>query len=294
MKLALGTVQFGTPYGISNQMGQTPLREVEAILDYAAEAGIGLLDTASLYGESEAVIGKVLAKDHPFRIVTKSPQFADLSIPAEAAKLLERTFIHSLQKLKQERTYGLLFHRAADLLAPEGDYLFQEALRLKEHGLVEKVGVSVYSGEQIDQILQRFAIDLIQLPVSLLDQRLLQSGHLAALHNRGVEIHARSVFLQGLLLMPPAEINPYFSPISPTLTAYHSAMEELQAPLQAGALAFVKQIAQVDQIIIGVNSRRHLEENVHAYQHTLPDNLEFAAFACNDPSMLSPGQWKLQ
>jgi len=293
MKLALGTVQFGATYGISNTSGQTPLREVAAILDSAKEAGITLLDTAPLYGQSEEILGQLLGKNHSFNIVTKSPHFADTTSLDDAAEQLVTTFTQSLRRLKQENIYGFLIHRADNLIAPEGDRFYRELLRLKEKGMVDKIGVSVYNEEQINQIIRRFPIDVIQAPINLFDQRLLRSGSFAKLKTFGIEIHARSVFLQGLLLMPPEKIHPYFTPIRSQLAAYRKTMQQQNAPLQAGALSFVKQIKAVDKIIIGVNNRRQLLNNIAAYYHPLPQHVEFATFACDDLSMILPGQWRL-
>ena len=102
--------------------------------------------------------------------------------------------------------YGLLAHHADDLLVPGGRRVFEEMQRLLEEGLVRKIGVSVYSGQQIDSILELYTPDIVQLPLNLFDQRLLESGHLEKLKRRGVEIHARSVFLQGLLLIEPDQV----------------------------------------------------------------------------------------
>ena len=75
MKLGLGTVQFGMNYGMSNLRGRTPPAEVDHILRLAADNGVQVLDTAAVYGDSEVVLGKLLAPDHDFRIVTKIPGF---------------------------------------------------------------------------------------------------------------------------------------------------------------------------------------------------------------------------
>jgi len=290
LKIALGTVQFGVNYGISNKAGKTSQAEVGAILAAARSNGVSVIDTASLYGDSEAVLGQSLPAGSGFRIVTKTPQFSGQTLDGADAQQLEDTLRSSLAKLGAASVYGLLIHRADDLL-PGGDLLVERLLRLKQAGLVSKVGVSVYSGRQIDLVLERFPMDLIQLPINVLDQRLLQSGHLQKLKNAGVEIHARSAFLQGLLLMELQEIPGYFDSVRGRLESYHRYIKEHGlTPLQA-ALGFVSGIPEIDQVVCGVNDARQLREICEAAQAKV-DFREFADFATSDEAIVNPALWK--
>ncbi len=234
MKIGLGTVQFGTPYGISNTTGQTPEQEVHRILTTAASHGIRTIDTASLYGDSEQVLGRQLSVDHVFRIVTKTPRFDRACISAEDGKHLKKVFDQSCSYLRQQTVYGLLVHNADDLLTSSGAYLMDAMSELKSEGRVSKIGASVYSASQIDRILERFSIDLIQLPINVLDQRLIKSGHLAALKHKDVEVHGRSVFLQGMLLMDPDRLPAHFAVVKPLLVDYFRELDKLRiGPVQA-------------------------------------------------------------
>jgi aryl-alcohol dehydrogenase-like predicted oxidoreductase len=292
LKVALGTVQFGVNYGISNKAGKTPQAEVGAILAAARSKGVSVIDTAALYGDSEAVLGQSLLPDSDFKIVTKTPQFAKQALDESDAQHLEDTLRASLMRLGISSVYGLLIHRADDLLLPGGDLLVERLLRLKQNGLVSKVGVSVYSGRQIDQVLERFPLDLIQLPINVLDQRLLQSGHLQKLKNSGVEIHARSAFLQGLLLMEQQEIPDCFDSARERLESYHQFIREHGlTPLQA-ALGFVSGIPEIDQVVCGVNNARQLHEICEAAQAKV-DVSAFADFATADETIVNPALWQL-
>lgn len=291
MKVALGTVQFGVNYGISNKAGKTSLAKVGAILAAAKSYGVSVIDTASLYGDSEAVLGQSLPPASGFKIVTKTPQFAKQTLDGSDAQHLEDTLRSSLAKLGTASVYGLLIHRADDLLLPGGDLLVERLLRLKQTGLVSKVGVSVYSGRQIDQMLERFPMDLIQLPINVLDQRLLQSGHLKKLKNAGVEIHARSAFLQGLLLMELQEIPGYFDSVRGRLESYQRFIKDHGlTPLQA-AMGFVSGIPEIDQVVCGVNDARQLREICEAAQAKV-DFRAFADFAITDEAIVNPALWK--
>ncbi|OAI13876.1 aryl-alcohol dehydrogenase [Methylomonas koyamae] len=293
MKIGLGTVQFGVDYGVSNKDGKTPAGEVESILAVARELKVRVLDTASLYGDSEQVLGNCLPAAAGFDIVTKTPQFAKPVVDADDAERLQQAFHESLIKLKCDSLYGLLMHRADDLFVPGGERLMAALTGLKQQGLVAKIGVSVYSAEQIDQVLDRFAVDLVQLPISVLDQRLLRSGHLRKLKAAGVEVHARSVFLQGLLLMDLSEIPAYFAPVRNILESYRQFIRARGlTPLQA-ALGFVSGLSEIDRIICGVNNVQQLHDICNAANVEL-DCAEFADFAIGDEAIVNPALWRLE
>lgn len=293
MKLGLGTVQFGADYGISNKDGKTPTAEVAAILDAATELGVRIIDTACLYGDSEDVLGRSMPPDSRFDIVTKTPQFAKQSLDEADAQQVEDTFRSSLLRLNRPSVYGLLIHRADDLFVSGGDLLMDRLLTLKQSGLVSKIGVSVYSAHQIDEVLARFPIDLIQLPINALDQRLLQSGHLQKLKRAGVEIHARSIFLQGLLLMGLQDVPDYFSSIRERLESYHRFIEaQGLIPIQA-ALGFVANIPEIDQVICGVNNRQQLREICAAVQVKVRSE-DYADFAVMDEAIVNPALWRIR
>jgi len=192
-KLALGGVQFGIDYGIANTKGQVQIEEVQSILNYAKKNGVNILDTASGYGDSEEVLGKVGVDN--FQIITKTTSIK------QGVNGVVRIFYQSLKNLKQKKAYGLLIHDIGEIEHKQFDTLLIELARLKQQGLVKKIGVSVYNNQQIDYVLDNFSIDLIQLPINILDQRLINDESLVKLKKHNVEIHARSALLQGLLLM---------------------------------------------------------------------------------------------
>lgn len=291
MKLGMGTVQFGLDYGISNASGRVPLEEVSRIVQVAADSGIGVLDTAAAYGVSEEVLGLALPHDHHLRIVTKTLPLGGSSITPEAVQKVSETFKSSLKRLKQEAVYGLLVHHAQDALAEQADMLWELLTDFKRQGLVQKIGVSVYTGEQIEHLRSR-PIDLVQLPLNVLDQRLLQGGHLDALKQRGVEIHVRSAFLQGLLLMPPSALPAHFDSVSAHLKAYHDALESRGLTPAGGALAFLKSQPAIDEIIVGVTSVGQLQELVAAFERPIPEDLDFSAYAWSDEAVLDPSRWR--
>ncbi|MBI5683047.1 MAG: aldo/keto reductase [Deltaproteobacteria bacterium] len=291
MKIGLGTVQFGIDYGISNHNGKTPLDEVEKILDVAMRNGISVIDTAALYGTSEEVLGKTLPECHRFKIVTKTPRFTSSAITSDDVRRLEDSFFQSLHKMKCAAIYGLLFHNADDLLSENGHILFNKMTDLKQKGLVEKIGVSVYTALQIDEILGKFQIDIIQLPINVFDQHLLVSGHLSKLKKRGVEIHVRSAFLQGLLLMSSETLPPFFDSVREHLKDYQRTIHQHGLTLVRAALGFLINIPDIDFIICGVNNHTQLKE---ICREAVPvESIDFSRFALSDGEILNPSNWRL-
>ncbi len=288
-KIGIGAVQFGLDYGISNSSGITPLEEVRKILAIAKEKKIRVIDTAASYGTSEEVLGKTFPYENDFDIVTKTPIFKETDATS-CAELLEQTFLRSLKYMHCSHVYGLLIHHADDLLGNEGERLIGKMKELKEKGVVTKIGVSLYSAEQVDRILDRFKVDLIQLPINVLDQRLLISGHLAKLKKEGIEVHARSAFLQGLLLMNPKNLSTYFDSVKPHLINYHESLRQNNlSPVQA-ALSFVTGLDEIDVVICGVNNHLQLDELCNSLISLEMDN--FTRFAIQDENILNPSKWK--
>jgi aryl-alcohol dehydrogenase-like predicted oxidoreductase len=289
MKIGLGTVQFGLDYGISNDRGRTGPDEVARILKIARAHGIDVLDTAPAYGTSEAVLGTCHAAMTGFRIVTKTPRFDPANLPGDNADALENSLRASLERLATTSVYGLLFHRTSDLWSPGGDLLMARARACRAAGLVQKLGVSVYNAQEIDAILDLPGIDLVQVPINVLDQRLLASGHLDRLKAAGIEIHARSVFLQGLLLMEPTALPPALANARRPLEAFRAnAHQRSLSPLEA-ALGFVLGVPQIDVALCGVNDAAQLQ-TICGRVTALPPE-EFAGLAQADPALLDPSQW---
>lgn len=293
MKLALGTVQFGQPYGIANTRGCPDKKTVKAILQHATTAGVRVIDTASLYGDSEEVLGHCLAPDNVFDIVTKTPKFMGMT-SADAVHLLHVAFDASCAKLRTNHVYGLLAHDANDLLGYTGDMLWNEMSTLRAAGRVTKIGASVYSGAQIDALLARYPLDLVQLPLSLLDQRLVHGGQLERLQAQGVEIHARSAFLQGALLIPSHQLPSHLTPLGPYVERVAALADAHAIAPFAAALRYVANLSQITAVVCGVDGIDQFEQLAVALQSSIPtlSPAEAAACACDDPTLLDPSQWK--
>lgn len=290
MKIGLGTVQFGLDYGISNAAGRVPVEEVRAILARAAAAGLRVLDTAAAYGASESVLGETLPATHGFDVVTKLPRLPSGLSDAEVTDWVRTRFAESLQRLRCAAVHGLLMHSGQDLLSPQGQALFTAMRALQAEGRVRLVGASVYDGAEIDALLERYDLDLVQLPINLLDHRLIEGGQLRRLRQRGVEIHARSLLLQGLLVMPPEQLGPHFAPALPALRRLRELARSRGLTPLALAVAFVNAVPEIDCAVFGVTSAEQLQEILDAA--SLPSQPDwYAGCRVNDESILNPARW---
>ena len=286
-RLALGTVQFGRRYGIANTSGQVDTKSAAAILERARISGVDTLDTAVGYGDSESCLGEVGV--FSWRVITKLPRVPeDITCVSD---WVEAQVCDSLRRLRIARLDGLLLHRPSDLLGPAGAGLIGAFDSLKARGLIRVAGISIYNPAELDVICAVWRPDLVQAPCNVLDRRLIHSGWLERLHGWGVQVHVRSLFLQGLLLMPADRRPSWFDPWSALLLRWTNWCEENRAtPLQE-TLAFVEAIPWVERLVVGVDSVDQWNEILAASDakgHVPPDDL-----FSDDLELIEPSRWKL-
>lgn len=286
-KLALGTAQFGLSYGVANIAGKASSDTIEQILDVACASKITLLDTAISYGDSEERLG--LQNLTTFSIVSKLPELPPDCLDID--RWVVAQVLASLKRLSTNKLDSLLLHRPAQLLEPVGEALYQALLRLKEQGLVEHIGVSVYSANELSSLIKSFDFDVVQAPISLFDRRMEHSGMLNRLKKAGVAIHSRSAFLQGLLLMPSAKIPLYFAPWSSLISRYHHWLAQHNFSALQACLSYLAQLSAIDKIIVGVDNTQQLQQIITAINRpkiAIPDSLQSI-----DEDLLNPARWRL-
>jgi aryl-alcohol dehydrogenase-like predicted oxidoreductase len=283
-KLGLGTAQFGLDYPHTDSRGRPPEAEVGDILQMAARAGVPLLDATVAFGTAERALGAAMPRPCPFRTVVKTarcdrgPDFVE----AEARA--------SLQRLGVERAYAIVVQSAGDLFSPFGEALWDRLKLLRDEGLFDRIGVSVYASDDPTGVVRRFKPDIVQAPASLLDQRLLVSGELARLAELGVEVHLRSIFLQGLLFLPPDRVPAELRGASGRLSRVRRMIAEGRSdPLQA-ALGFALSRPEASSVIVGVSTAAELAAVMAAAQ-TPPPDLDWDDMAMDDPAALDAHRW---
>jgi aryl-alcohol dehydrogenase-like predicted oxidoreductase len=283
--LVLGTAQFGLPYGVANQTGLVDRDEAEKILDCALHEGIDTLDTAVAYGDSERRLGEIGVGR--WRIISKLP-----AIPAPVTDVgawVRDSIDHSLRLIGVPSLYGLLLHQPLQLLEPMGGTLYRAMLEAKDRGEVGKIGVSIYAPEDLDALAPAFKFDLVQGPMNIFDRRLHTSGWLSRLHAAGVEVHIRSIFLQGLLLMEPSRRPARFNAWKHLWGEWDCWLKEQSlTPLQA-CMGFGVSQHDVDGIVVGVDSLHHFQgilESTKRIPVPPPGRLQ-----SDDPELINPSRW---
>jgi len=281
-KLALGTAQFGMSYGIANTSGQVSRDEAKAILELASVNGIDTIDTAIAYGESEACLGDVGVEN--FRVATKLPPLPDGVTTIE--EWIEGEVEASLKRLRLDSLYGLLLHRSVQFGIPAVRAALE---RLKQGGKVQKIGVSIYSPDDLDAIPVVGALDIVQAPLNLVDRRLFTSGWLDRLHGDGIEIHTRSAFLQGLLVIPRSSIPDRFSRWNSLWDTWHAWLSASNMAAIQACLVYALSFPEVDRVVVGVETAQQLNQLIEAA--TEPMNIEFPDIASTEEQLINPSLW---
>ncbi len=287
MKLALGTVQFGAAYGLANSVGLVPFNEVRLILDYARSKGVDTLDTAISYGESEDVLGKIGIKQ--WKLITKIPPLNESVENIES--WLTNHIDSSMTRLGVEKLYGVLLHRPEDILSDVGTRYVRILEKLRETGKISKIGYSIYSPSSLEELTGKLWPDIVQAPYNVFDRRIASSGWLDKLNSRNIKVHARSIFLQGLLLMPNSSKPAYFSKWDSLFSKWNEAVIEAKQDPVHVALNFALHEDRFDRILIGVDSLAQLKHIIDGYDRNFP--LELTNLACEDRDLLEPSRWIL-
>lgn len=295
-RLAVGTVQFGLPYGIANRVGQPSFEQVCAILAYAVEHGATTLDTAAGYGESEAVLGRalrVIGALEQTTIVSKTRKAKHME-QERSAQNIERWFRDSVES--SLRNLGLdslpvcLFHDPQDI-----DYI-DALLKLKEEGLVQHTGVSLGEPDQMPRMLSTPGVEAIQVSLNMLDRRILEAGDLARAAELGVAVFVRSIYLQGLLVMPLEEIMPALQQVIPVRRALQRIADRAGLTMPEMALRYGLSLPGVTSVLTGVETVEQIKVNVAIAGHgPLPadiiEAIDEAVPDLSDTIILYPWLW---
>ncbi len=285
MKLALGTAQFGFPYGVANTLGQVDQVSAEKILMRARKEGIDTLDTAMDYGESEKCLGQ--ADVGEWRIITKLsgiPEFCE-----DISGWVNSQVDDSLSRLGLKTLNGLLLHRPYELLGSNGEKLWAAVESLKKDGVVEKIGFSIYDFSELDRLWFSFQPDLVQVPYNILDCRLVTSGWLSRMNDARVEVHVRSIFLQGLLLMSRNERPKKFDRWSNLWHSWDKWLYEEGLTAQEACVSFAMADKRISRVVVGVDSLVQLEEILSLTDRGI---IKYPKFF-NVGDLINPSRWNL-
>ncbi len=291
-RIILGSAQLGSSYGISNERGQINKSEIDKIFNYASKEGINLIDTASGYGESERNIGEL--NNNKFQIITKiSPLPDDIDIK-KIKEWVNNELQKSLVNLKKDNIHALLIHKSADLFGKSGDYLYESIREAKEKGKIKNIGYSIYNTNELDTLYDKYEIDVVQLPMNILDRRFEISGWVKRLRNDHKQIHARSVFLQGLLLMNREDRPKYFSKWNSLWNEWDEyILNKKTTPFKACLGYMLEQLNKnnISNLIVGISCLNNLKEILDfAKSNYTPLEKDFNL---EDEEILNPSLWRL-
>lgn len=292
-KLSIGTAQFGLSYGITNTEGQVRQEEVKNLLQLACQSKIDFLDTAQSYGNAEKIIGSCSPLQNNFHIVSKlANQKSKLFFDGQDLLIWEKTFQDTCRNLDSKRIGSFLLHSASDLRKSGSHFLVDWLLSLKERGLVQRLGVSIYDSEDLCGIDTRI-LDIVQLPLSLYDQRLLLDGTIEKLRSTGTAIHARSIYLQGLLLTLPSA---WPSWIPPSIIKHHENIIKLSIEKKCTlidlALGFARDQEALEAIVLGLCNVNQFEQLIEAFNSPSPwQKNEWREWSLYDKKILDPRLW---
>lgn len=285
-KLILGTVQFGLHYGVNNSLGKIPINEINDILNFSHDNGIYTLDTAAAYGDAELILGEQIKNIQPkkFNIITKF-NLKEYPSPKDS-------FHQSLIKLKQESVETIMFHNYNDFISTKNSEL-NEILNLKGNKF-KKLGISLYTNEEVASICRLNIFDLVQLPFNVLDNSNLRQEYFEMLKAKNIEIHTRSVFLQGLIFMEKNTIPINLKPLIPYLTQLDKIASDFSIKKEALILQYALTNPLISGVLIGVDSLNQLKSNLFISEQIIPKEAieEINKINVKETSLLNPSLWK--
>jgi len=259
-RLMLGTVQFGLDYGIANKAGQPAYEVARDIIACAYEGGVNCLDTAALYGDSEEVLGRALSElkiADKMVVATKVCHLADDLAASEADAIIEESVMRSMRRLRMDVLPICLFHNETNFLG-----YADSLLKLRDRGLVGYIGSSVTTPGAASTIVRSGLADAVQMPTSVLDRRFVRIGVCDQAAKRGTALFARSIYLQGLLLMPEDEILPELADVIPVRRNLQTLAEQAGMTISELAVRYVLGISGITSLVVGVDSVDQMRENI--------------------------------
>lgn len=266
---------------MANKSGIAPSSEVVSdCLKIAFAGGITMLDTAALYGNSETLLGQfALADQH---IITKCPS-------VESGDELRAIFESSLSRLQRNHIYAVMLHRPDDLFSEQGASIAKEMVAMRNEGLVQKIGVSVYEPADISRYQSEMLIDIVQVPFNCFDQRLIQDGTLTKLESENIEVHIRSIFLQGLLVMPAEKRPAWCKGHEASFAKLALYARELKISQLELCWRFAFSFPEIARVVFGVQSPDELTHLLGLSRQPL--EISMADLAQSDQNLIDPSEW---
>ena len=283
-RLVLGSSNFVPGYGIKKSKGYN-LKEISKMMKILNKHKISFIDTASSYYGVEKKIGQSGISN--FKVFTKIPELLNnVTIKSWMKKCIMRSRLRTKKKFFE----GIFFHNPQDLLTANGNTLYNSLVELKKEGFTRKIGVSVYSPKELKKILNKYSFDMVQIPINIFDRRFLQNNYLNLLKKKKIEIHARSIFLQGILLLDSYSMPGYFLTWKNLFNRWSKWNERNKLTKLQTCLNFILNLKNIDKVVIGVENISQLEE-ILKYNQYKKKIFPKKIFSTNQ-KLIDPRQWK--
>ncbi len=286
MNLIVGTANFGNNYGLTK--GKIDITKAQNIINYAKQNHINIIDTAYLYPNSYEILSDIEIGD--FQIITKTPKFSHCKNKDEVLDLLQKFIKKTDIIFKLDNIKAILFHDASDLLSQYGDVIYQE---LKKVTILQniKIGISIYDIDELI-ILDKYDLEIVQAPVNIFDQRFISYDVVNFLQRKNIELHVRSIFLQGLLLMNLEKIKNY----RPEAIEYIKKLDKVCLDKNIYrleiCLLFIKKIKSISSCLVGINDLNELQEIINYWANNDIYDINFDNLKINDTNIIDPRKWK--
>ena len=255
-KLVIGTANFGMDYGIGNNQKRLLDSHILDILKTAKELGVDTIDTAISYGNSLSKLGEFGIDN--FKIITKFPK-----IPSNRKNQIgwfNEQIENTLNQLGVNSLEAILLHYPKDLLDNKNSELINFLIDLKKNGVTKKIGVSIYEKKELEDVFKIFKPEIIQCPINLFDNRLLEKNYLKNVSKKGIEIHTRSIFLQGLLLLKREEIPKEFIQFNNIWEKWYKWLKIMEINQLEACIRYINSLKSIDKIVVGINSAHQLKQ----------------------------------
>jgi len=284
-KIILGSANFDQVYGIKKNFMKKS--ELKKLFKLALKNKIRTIDTSPLYNKSEKIIG--LLNNNKFKIISKIPKTPRNIKKKNIKKWLKQNVMISLKNLKIKKFECLLLHNANSLLSKNGDEIYRSINNMKTSAITNKIGISIYDFNTLGKILEKFKFDLIQAPLNILDQRLIKTGWLRKLKKRKMKVHARSIFLQGILLLRHNRLPNKLKKLKENWLKWENWLKKNKHnPLQV-CLSFVLNQRQLDGIVVGYNNTNQLKQILELKQ--MKNNFSLPNLNINNKKLIDPREW---
>ena len=284
-KIILGSANFDQIYGVKKNFIKRT--EIKKLFDIAQKNKIKIIDTSPLYNKSEKIIG--LLNNNRFKIISKIPKKPKNLEKKNIKEWFIKNVMVSLKNLKIKKFECLLLHDANSLLGEYGNEIYKNMISVKKNGLTNKIGISIYDFNTLNKILNKFKIDLIQAPLNILDQRLVKTGWLRKLKKRKIEVYARSIFLQGIVLLKYNQLPKKLKKFSTDWMKWENWLKKNKLNSLQACLSFIFNQSQLDGVVLGSDSKNQLKQILKLKK--LRNSFSTPGFNIKNNQLIDPRKW---